>query len=198
MCSTSPTASTDFTAYFSTSRFSVIIAQFPIVQIAKEYGGDAAPELVRYVEFSKGPGQPFGFKITSQHGVKGVSVSAIVPGGAADASGKLFVGDFLLKVCLSIVFSSSSLSLHATQINDDAVLHSNHDFCVDCTRLSSSTMKLAVTREITPEVGLICFSLLSSLILSYFSSDSCSARVSEAQRSSSHVRRRWIWYHCSK
>ena len=89
---------------------------------------------IREVHLTKNNGQPFGFKITSSSKVKGVSVSAIVPGGAAESSGLLFVGDVLLS------------------INDEPVLHSNHDFCVDCTRVSPPTMKLVVTREINEQV----------------------------------------------
>ncbi len=56
---------------------------------------------VRFVRLTKSVGEPFGFKISSNPGVRGVTISAITPGGVAARTAQLAVGDYLLKVCIT-------------------------------------------------------------------------------------------------
>ena len=44
----------------------------------------------------------YGMRITSEVGIQGIRVSSITPGGVADRTNGLFVGDFVVAVCLSI------------------------------------------------------------------------------------------------
>ncbi len=60
---------------------------------------EARHENARTVVLRKALGEPFGFKISTNPGVRGVTISGIVLAGVADRCGLLAVGDILLKVC---------------------------------------------------------------------------------------------------
>ena len=82
----------------SSDVMTLVLATNVTDEVIKQFTSPAKVESIRTVKLVKKPGQPFGFKITSTPGIKGVSISSVVAGGAADASGQIFAGDFLLKV----------------------------------------------------------------------------------------------------
>ena len=72
-----------------------------LAQIIDEYGLRApsvSDETPRTVVLKKALGEAFGFKISTNPGVRGVTISNIVLAGVADRTGQLAIGDVLLKV----------------------------------------------------------------------------------------------------
>ena len=54
-------------------------------------------ENIRTVYLARA-GASFGLKVTEKEGGKGVFVSGVTPGGAADLTGRIYIGDHVLKV----------------------------------------------------------------------------------------------------
>ena len=76
----------------------------------------------------------FGLKVTTNEIGKGVKISGVTPGGAADLSGKIVVGNSVLRV------------------NSKNVIFSSHDEVVEAIRSSGDVLTLVVAAEVTDAV----------------------------------------------
>ena len=76
----------------------------------------------------------FGLKVTTHEIGKGAKISGVTPGGAADLSGKIVVGNSVLRV------------------NSKNVIFSSHDEVVEAIRSSGDVLTLVVAAEVTDAV----------------------------------------------
>ena len=91
----------------------------------------------------------FGIVIVEINGGKGVTVGAVTPGGAADQSHKINIGDRILKVP-SLSAQCRDCSRH--QVNNLNTLNENHATVKNAIVSSGDVLTLTVAREVNAQV----------------------------------------------